>query len=698
MLASHSHTAHGMMPTSPQSTEQRKTFLLGLMLVVITLALYWPATTQGFMLLDDGLYVAENPHVAGGLSLAGLKWAFTSAYASNWHPLTWISHMLDCSMFGLYPGGHHLINILFHAANTLLLFLALKKLTQSPWPSFLVAALFGWHPLHVESVAWIAERKDVLSTFFALLTLLAYACYASRSKVKEQGTKIYYALALVCFALGLLAKPMVVTLPFVMLLLDYWPLKRIAECGTRSAELKIDNARPVEAGTPNKSNIRNLQSVFIEKVPFFALALAACAATLIAQHHGGAVRTISDVPLRLRILNALTAYAHYAVKAFWPAHLSIYYLLPTEVPAAPAICAGLAMLAVTFLTVRWRARWPWFLVGWLWFVGTLIPVIGLVQVGSQAMADRYTYMPLIGLFIIVSWSLERGIGLVPAKRNVIATLIAVWLVLCLGLTKIQLGFWRDNVALFQHAVEVSPDNYFAHYELGVALADAGNNDAAINHQRTALRLNPFFEPAHYQIGVELAAAGKLDDAAFHFTEALKRDPTSQELHNNLGVIFAQQNKLDAAIEQFKQTMLINPAYPKPYLNCALAQERLGQAGAAFTNFARACELDPHSPGAMIHFAYFLATCPDAHWRNPGAALKLAETANDLTGHRIPSQLSTLAFADAVSGNYTNAIANAELALTKAREQHLADLTKKLESDLVVYRLGKTPPANWQHPP
>ncbi|MDB6023027.1 MAG: Tetratricopeptide 2 repeat protein, partial [Pedosphaera sp.] len=438
-------------------------------------------------------------------------------------------------------------------------------------------------------------------------------------------------------------------------------------------------------------------SLFIEKVPFFALAFAASVATVVAQRAGGAVRTVADVPYGLRILNSLTAYAHYAGKAIWPAHLSIYYLLPAEVPVAPAICAALVMLGVSYLAFRWRASCPWFIIGWLWFVGMLVPVIGLVQVGSQAMADRYTYVPLIGLFIAAMWSLDRALGAGQTGRIFGVGLATVSLLACVMLTRSQLGHWRNSVSLFQHAVEVTPDNYFAEYELGTALANAGRNEEAITHHTTALRINPLYEPAHYHIGLELAEAGKLDDAVFHFSEALKRDPGSEELHNNLGVIFAQQNKLDPAIAEFKQAIQINPSYSRPYLNYALALQRLGQAGAALTNFAKARELDPASPLVMMRLAYFLATCPDPQWRNPAAAVQLAETANEFTQRQSPPYLATLATANAAAGNYSNAIVFAELARTKAQEQHLQDWVKKIETDLALYRLGQNPPANWQQP-
>jgi tetratricopeptide (TPR) repeat protein len=656
----------------PTKNEQRVAFLIGLLLVIVTLAIYWPATTHGFMLLDDGLYVSENPHVTGGLSPAQVEWAFTSAYASNWHPLTWLSHMVDCSIFGLYPGGHHLTNIILHALNTLLLFLALKRLTKRVWPGAVVAALFGWHPLHVESVAWIAERKDVLSTLFLMLTLFAYAGYVDKPSTRR------YVWTLVFFALGLMCKPMLVTLPFVLLLLDYWPLGRVE--GTA-------------AGRDCTAEPKSWAKLIKEKIPFFALTIAACVITVMAQSAGGAVMSVAEVPVGLRVLNALNAYTHYLGQTVWPVNLSVYYLLPAQAALAPGICAALALAGISWLAFRWRARFPWLPVGWFWFAGTLVPVIGLVQVGSQAMADRYTYVPLIGLFITAVWSVEAALGKEPAGRAIGGALAAMVLLGCLALTHRQLAFWRDNGTLFAHATEVTPGNYFAEYELGSAFANAGKTAEAIAHHTESLRLNPNYEPSHYLLGNELAAAGRLDEAAFHFSEALKRDPTSQELHNNLGVVLAQLGKPDAAIAQFQQALQINPKYPKPYLNYAGVLEQLGQTGAALTNYQKARALEPASPEPLDKLARLLATTTNAQFRDPAAAVKLAENANQITQRQVPAYLATLAAAYAAAGNYSNAIAAAESAQTGARAQQLSELAQKLEHDLEFYRRGELPPVN-----
>jgi tetratricopeptide (TPR) repeat protein len=673
--------------TLPATNQHRQTLVIGSLLVLVTLALYWPATTHSFILLDDPLYVSENPHVTGGLTPADVTWAFTSGYAANWHPLTWISHQLDCTMFGLFPGGHHLTSLLLHALNTLLLFLALKRLTKSIWPSAVVAAFFGWHPLHVESVAWVAERKDVLSTLFLMLTLLAYAKYAETktSKVQDAKSKLWYGAAFFCFVLGLMSKPMLVTLPFVLLLLDYWPLKRSAECGVRSAHLKNGNA-----GSDQGSNTAAWLRLFVEKIPFFAAALVACVVTVMVQHAGGAVRSVAEVSYGSRLLNVVMAYARYAGRTFWPLNLCVYYLLPEVAPAGPAMAAAVALALVSWRVFRWRVARPWLMVGWFWFLGTLVPVIGFVQVGSQAMADRYTYIPLIGLFIALVWGVEQQLGNGRVARTFGGALALALLATCLVLTRNQLGFWRDDVSLWQRAASVTRNNYFAEYELGTALADAGRTAEAITHHEAALNINPNYEPAHYHLGMELEAAGRLDEAASQFLAALARDPTSEQLHNDLGVVRAQQGRLDEAIAEFKRAIELNPAFSSAYLNYGNALGRRGEIGAALANYRKARELDPGSPEVLDRMALLLATASDARFRDPSEAVKLAENASQLARGQSAKYLSTLATAYAAAGDFPKAATAAEAALARAQEQKLSDMSKSLEQDLAAYRRGQVP--------
>ncbi|MEO5803408.1 MAG: tetratricopeptide repeat protein [Verrucomicrobiota bacterium] len=656
--------------------EKRRTFLVSLILIIATLALYWPATGYDFVVIDDNLYVTENPWVAQGLSWANVKWAFTTTYAANWHPITWLSHMLDFAMFGLFAGGHHLTNILLHTLNTLLLFLLLKRLTQSFWPSALVAALFGWHPLHVESVAWVAERKDVLSTLFLLLTIWVYARYAAAP------TKFRYGLALVLFALGLMTKPMLVTLPCVLILLDYWPLKRwepIAKIADRSlartAHLKL----------------------LWEKVPLFALSFAACVVTFLAQRAGGAVKTFDAVPLSLRVFNSFTACARYVINTFFPANLCVNYPLPAQPPVVWGICSASILAGISYLIFRWRSKFPWMIVGWLWFLGTLVPVIGWVQVGQQAMADRYTYIPLIGLFILLVWSVDRWLGLGKSARILKIGVVLIALVSCLFLTRNQLAYWQESVSLFTHAVAVTKDNALAQQNLGVALSHIGKSTEAIEHYQEALRIKPNHVPTHYNLGIELFALEKFDEAELQFSEALRLGSRSEQLHNNLGVLLARKGQLDSAIEHFKQAIQLNPNYPKPYLNYAVALQRLGLASQAAANFTKALAFDPDWPEALDKFAFFLATCPETQWHNPLMAIKLAEHANEMTGSKLAAYLETLATAYAAGGKYANALSTAELAQKKIPAKNSLLLLNRLNRDIESYKAGKSSQKDWKNP-
>ncbi|MCS7336636.1 MAG: tetratricopeptide repeat protein [Verrucomicrobiae bacterium] len=657
--------------------DNRRTVLwTGFVLVTVTLVLYWPATKHGFLVIDDNEYVTENPWVTRGLSLPGLKWALTAMHAANWHPVTWLSHMLDYEIHGLFAGGHHLTNIILHALNTLLLFLLLRRWTGSIWRSALVAALFGWHPLRVESVAWVAERKDVLSTWFMLLALLAYTGYAQRR------TATRYALALGLFALGLMSKPMLVTLPLLLLLLDYWPFAR----------LHLGTTNPT-GSEPQKLGIR----ILAEKVPFFGLTAISCILTLVAQRAGGAVKPLEEVPLSLRLFNSLAAYLGYISKTLWPSDLCVYYPLPQAPPIGSGLLGALAVSGVTYAALRLRARCPWFFVGWLWFVIALVPVIGLVQVGNQAMADRYTYIPSIGLLTALVWCAANWLGRYRSGLRIGAGIAGAILVCCIVLTRVQLGYWRDSVTLMSRAVRVTKRNAFAHLNLGVAFANLGKMEAAVEQYRAAIEFRPNDFLAHNNLGVALTALGRHEEAAAHYSKALELNPKSALAHNNFGVLLAQQGKLDQAIEHFKTAIRLNPRYPKPYLNYGFALQKLGQAPQAITNYVKALELDPDWPEALDKLAFLLAACPDEPSQTRGAAIKLAERAVRLTGAQVPDYIATLAFAHAASGDFSNAAATAELALAKARENGLTRLAEQLESELALYRARQVPAKDWRNP-
>ena len=526
--------------------EKKRATLICLLLGLVTLAVYWPATHFDFTNYDDPDYVIYNLPIQHGFTRAGLIWAFKSSYASNWHPLTWMSHMADCALYGLQPGGHHLTSLLFHAANAVLLFLVLTQLTGAQWRSALVAALFAWHPLHVESVAWISERKDVLSTFFWLLTMAAYGKYASGFKVQGSRFKVYYVLALLCFALGLLSKPMVVTLPFVLLLLDFWPLGRSAECGMRSAEL-------------NERVKLDFGFLVMEKIPFFALAALDCLATFWAQKATNAVVSAVALPVPERLANALVSYVLYLWKMLWPVDLALPYPYSHEGTFWPAAGAGLLLLLISAGTI-WRARQqPHLLVGWLWFLGTLVPVIGLVQVGIQFMADRYSYVPLIGIFIMVAWAIPGAWARWPRPGFVFGAVVAGALLFLLAGAEVQLQYWRNSVTLFSHTVAVTRNNILAEYNLAVALAQSGDDDQAIVHYKNALAITPNrvetgynSQPqAHFNLGLIYRTRKQWTEAATQFRACVENDPGLARAHANLGVALVALGRVPEATEEFR---------------------------------------------------------------------------------------------------------------------------------------------------
>ncbi|MBE9504504.1 MAG: tetratricopeptide repeat protein [Proteobacteria bacterium] len=471
------------------SQKRRIELIICLFLVVGILSCYWRVQYADFVNIDDTVYVSENRNVQAGLTREGIIWAFTTFEAANWHPLTWLSHMLDCQMFGLNPRGHHLTSLLFHITNSMLLFYVFCRMTGGVWESALVAALFALHPLHVESVAWISERKDLLSTFFGLISIAAYVRYAQEKR------QVSYLLCILFLGFGLMTKPMLVTFPFVLLLLDFWPLKRFAG----------ENHGAPRTGAAAVFSRRNLFSLIREKIPLFILAIFMSMTTITAQHSKGAVQTLEYFPFHFRIYNALIAYVTYIVKTVWPSHLSIFYphpgntLLLWQVAGAASLLIGITVLAVVI-----SKRYPYVAVGWFWYLGTLVPVVGLVQVGTQAMADRYTYIPLIGLFIIAIWGITDLMGRWKHGKALAAAL-AVIIFSALGVrTAIQVGFWQNNVSLYRNAIRVNDRNDLAHYNLGVALEAVGRRDHAIPHYRKSVGINPLHVDAFNNLANVLA--------------------------------------------------------------------------------------------------------------------------------------------------------------------------------------------------
>jgi tetratricopeptide (TPR) repeat protein len=496
--------------------------LVSLSLILLTLIVYWPVQHYEFVDFDDDVYVFDNPHVKNGLTLQGLVWDVTATHSGNWHPLTWLSHQLDCTVYGLNPGGHHLTNVLFHIANTVLLFLVFKRMSGALWASAFIAALFALHPLHVESVAWVAERKDVLSAFFWILTMLFYVYYTERPGLSR------YLLVLLSLALGLLSKPMVVTLPFVLLLLDYWPLGRF----------RIEKpGDPVYSNTPTAIPSRGPRSstprLLLEKVPLLTLSAVSSYLTFYAQAKAGAVKSLELFPLGTRVANALVAYVGYIWKAIWPYPLAHFYPYPDTVSFLKVGGACLLLAGISAVAILNTCRRPYLLVGWLWYLGTLVPVIGLVQVGHQALADRYTYVPLIGLFIIIAMGIPDILSGWRRWRTLLAVSGGLILIILMIATRLQLQHWRNGIEAYQHTLAVTSRNYIVHNNLGIALFKRGKIPDALIHFKESVQINPRYAAGYNNIGVALAREGKIREAIPNFCEAMRLNPAYGEARVNL---------------------------------------------------------------------------------------------------------------------------------------------------------------------
>jgi len=592
-------------------SDNRRTLFVWLFLAIAVIVIYWQVNNHDFVYFDDNEYITENRHVQTGLTSGNITWAFTTFHAANWHPLTWISHMLDYELFRLNPAGYHIVNLLFHMANTLLLFFILHRMTKGLWQSAFVAAVFAIHPLHVESVAWLAERKDVLSTFFWMLTMGAYVFYVERRGLKR------YLLALFFFALGLMAKPMLVTLPFVLLLLDYWPLRRLAigkssviehtqsEKSPNTRRKKKERQRSaIKAEHINKTEKQTRQQpaighIILEKVPFFVLSLASSIVTYMAQQKIGAVGSIQSLPLPARIANALVSYCGYIGKMIWPENLAVLYLHPGMPPAWKVIGSVLFLGITTFLIIRAVKRYPYLTTGWLWYLGTLVPVIGLVQVGGQAMADRYTYVPLIGIVIMVAWGIPELLRKWRHRDAALATVAVIILSIFSYVTWKQVQYWQNSVTLFRHAVDATSNNYVALTSLGRSLQDRGDVKEAIYHYSEALRIKPDFADAHNSLGTALQDQGRLEEAIAHYAEALRISPSHFKAHGNIGDMLILKRKTDEAISHYTEAIRINPDYIKAYVNLGEALASQGKFSEAITLCYKALKIKPDS--LEIHY-------------------------------------------------------------------------------------------------
>ncbi len=547
------------MPTDRKIAARAAVCLLLCASAFVALA---PVLDAGFVNYDDPRYVTQNPVVRDGLTLEGIRWSLTATDAANWHPLTWLSHMLDYTLFGLDPRGHHLTSLLLHAANAAMLFLLLDRMTGALVRSAFVAAFFAVHPLHVESVAWIAERKDVLSTFFGFLALTAYVRYARKP---EWGSSVAVS---VCFALSLAAKPMLVTLPFLMLLLDFWPLGRMA------------------AAVKGPGRPAPLAGLLREKIPWLALSAASCAVTLVAQRRAHAVQSLADSSLAVRAANAVASCGAYVAKTLWPSDLSVLYPHPGSFPPlVSTAAAALLVSGATAASLRFGRARPYLPVGWLWFLGMLVPVLGFVQVGVQSRADRYTYVPLVGLFVVVVWGAAEAAGIAglesrgavaedpPRRRTARAVLVAAGVATILAwmtVTWKQAKVFKDSISLFEHALRVDDRNTVAHVNLGAAYMDSGRIDEALRHFEAAVRLDPGYADARNNLGAALAAAGRLDQALAQFAEAARLDPDDARPSVNEAVALSRAGRWDEAIARLRELLRRHPDH-------AEARYRLGMA-------------------------------------------------------------------------------------------------------------------------
>jgi Flp pilus assembly protein TadD len=635
---------------------------IALLLALVTLVVYLPVTRNAFVNYDDDDYVTNNPMVNGGLTAQSIKWAFVTGHASNWHPLTWISHMTDCELFKLNPAAHHFVNALFHSANVALLFILLLRLTEKTWPAALVAALFAWHPLHVESVAWVAERKDVLCAFFWLLTLLAYVRYIDLLKIQNPRSKVFYGVALLAFSCALMAKPMAVTLPFVLLLLDFWPLKRFP-------------LSPL--GLPL------FLRLFLEKILFFALTVISCALTYWAQHGGNSVVSLGDISFSFRLQNAPVAVAGYLCKLFWPANLAVLYPL-RHIAVMPLLVSLALLLLISVLAWRWRSTRPYFLMGWLWFLGTLVPVIGIVQVGAQAMADRYSYIPSIGFFLVIILLAAEFAEKIRLPKSVVAAIAALICAACVFATERQIGFWRDGETLFRHAVEVTTNNDVAHVNLGVALDLQGETQAALNEYRAAERINPDRYQIHYNLGVMLERSGRLQEALDEYRQATRLNADVPAIHDAAGDAMTTLGDVTNALKEFTESERLNPRSATPHIHAAKALFGQGQDTDAVEELRAAIRAEPDNFQILAGVAHYLAANENAAARDGNNALVLAVKANELSGHQQPMVYDILGMAFAANGDFTNAITCAQSALDLADSVHLKG-TGQIQERLDLYK-------------
>jgi len=621
----------------PKMTRRWVTIGICICLAALTWVVFGQTLRYDFINYDDPRYVYEDTNITNGVSFSGISWAFTHIHSMNWHPLTTISHMLDCQLYGLKAGWHHFTNVLLHTVAAILLFLALQRMTGALWRSAFVVALFAIHPLRVESVAWVAERKDVLSGVLFMLTLIAYVHYS-----RAPSTRRYLIVAFV-FALGLMSKPMLVTLPFVLLLLDYWPLERI-------------RGQPPEATGGRSASSRQwfvVSGLVAEKIPLVALATVSSVITFMVQK--GALGETAQLPIRTRINNAAVSYVTYLWQMFWPARLSVFYPHPeNRLPPWQIMLSLLLLLGVSAAAIALRRQLPYFITGWLWYLGMLVPVIGLVQVGWQGHADRYTYLPQIGLYILIAWSVIDFTASWRHHREILGA-AAVMIIGALSWQAwIQTSCWRDSETLFTHALAVTSNNDVAENNLGIVRLQQGKLDEAVSLLQSAVDLRPDNSPAQENLAKAFLQKGQVTDALIHYRKLMELQPDNIEIHNIVGTALVQQGHITEGVEEWQKVLLIRP----------------------------------DNGNALNNLAWVFATSPDDSLRDGSRAVQLAEQATRVSGGRMAMVWRTLAAAYAENGRFVDAIQTAQRAIELARNQGNASLAAELQNTIALYETGK----------
>jgi tetratricopeptide (TPR) repeat protein len=657
---------------------QRQEWMVCALLGAAVLAVYSQAPQCAFVGLDDPDYVVLNTDIQHGLNWRSITWAFTTGHAANWHPLTWLSHTMDCQLYGLEPAGHHVTSLLLHLASSILLFLLLNRLTGALWRSAWVAAIFALHPLRVESVVWVAERKDVLSTFFWMLTVGAYVLYAEEFKVqpafaeatagKRSRFKVFYALALALFAFALMSKSMVVTLPFVLLLLDYWPLGRL-EFGPRFSWRLI-----------------------VEKIPFFLLAVGASAVTFLVQSGSGVVASLSAIPLSDRLANVPVAYVRYLGKIFWPSGLAVFYGREHWNFYQVAGAVFLLVLVTLYVLRQMRAQ-PYLAVGWFWFLGMLVPIIGLVQQGHQSLADRFTYLPSVGLTIMLAWGVCDFAARRPLLLKTAAALAALTVAVCAVLTPRQIAFWRTPVSLYAHAADISDQDYQTCFYVGCAALEQGYFPRAARCFERALKVagksapKSFLAEAKNNLGCALLEQGQVPNAISNFESALVLQPAYPQAFYNMGRAFLTNQQPDVAVDCFQRALALDPGVAEIHYKLANALVQSGRPAQAIDQYSQALQLRPGMDEAANNLAWLLATCSDRSLRDGNRAITLARQASERSHDQNPVILGTLAAAYAEAGKLPEAVATAQEARQLALAQTNRTLAGALESQLRQYQRG-----------